>query len=245
MSYRSLVFYTGTGSEQNLTVTFPYLDVTHVNVSFYNTVTEEYDLQDTADWSWLNSTTVTLTNPDTTANGVKIWRSTGFDPLVTFTNASLLNEDDQNMAALQAIYLIEELLDSTALGLAYVDVQIGATNTLALTFVVDSSTGTIGTGELGSLYVPFSCDIISAVLIGDQTGTCEVDVWKAPLASNPPTVSDSIVASAPMTVTAATYSIDSTLTGWTKHIAAGSVLKFKINSTSGFGKLTIVLIAEK
>jgi hypothetical protein len=245
MAYNSVVFYTSTGSEMTVAVTFPYLDVTHVNVSFWNPATEVYDLQDRATWSFATSSTVTLTNTDTSTNGIKIWRNTGTTPLVTFTNASLLNEDDQNTAALQAIYLIEEGADYVVLELIDVDTQIDATNTVALTFVVTNDGAAIDAGAKGSLYIPFSCDIVGAYAFGDASGSCVVDIWVDAAANNPPTNADSITASAPITISTATYSADTTLTGWTTHIVAGSVMRFNIDSVDTFTDLTIVVVVTK
>jgi len=226
MAYRSKVFYTGTGSEQVLSVTFPYLDISHTHVRFDDVLQED----DT--WSWVTESTIALT----AASGavVEIFRSTPYDPMVTFTNASLLNEDDQNMAALQAIYLIEEGDDITT-------VAFNQTRSYAITFVIEGGGVGISTGEKGFLLVPMTCTITSVYALADQTGSIECDIWVAPYADYPPTVANSIVASAPIIITDALKSLDATLTGWTTEIPRNSVLGFNINSNTGVTRLTVSL----
>jgi hypothetical protein len=72
-------------------------------------------------------------------------------------------------------------------------------------------------------------------------GSCIVDVWKAPFASFPPLVANSITASAKPTISAGSTYVDATLTGWTKAINAGDVLAFVISSASTFTQIQIVL----
>lgn len=103
------------------------------------------------------------------------------------------------------------------------------------------TTGVIGVG----LQVRFNCTITSATLLADQTGSIVVDIWKAGYASYPPVVGNSIVASAPPTITSATKSTDSTLTGWTTSISAGDVLYFNINSCSTITNCVLILGVTK
>lgn len=228
MSYRSRVYYTGTGSAQNLSVTFPYLDITHVHI-FVDSVMVEDDT-----WSWLNSQTITVTAA--AGSEVEIRRVTPYDPMVTFTNASLLNQDDQNTAALQAIYLIEE-------GAAFSEVVVDKTRTYALTFVIEGGGGVdIVVGESGSLLIPMSCTINAAYLLANSIGDIEVDIWKSSYANHPSTVADSVVAAAPLVLVNASASLDATLTGWTTTIARNEIITFNVNSCTGMRRLTVVLL---
>jgi len=237
MAYLSRVFYTGTGSEQNLSVTFPYLDISHVH-AYFDDVLQEDDT-----WSWLNSSTITLTA--TAGAVIELRRSTGTTPLVVFTNGSLLNEDDQNMATLQAIYLIEEGAD---FGLILEDIVNAfnlTNNTFAVTFVIDGNGTEIVAGQVGHIQLPFPCTILEAHAYADQTGSIVVDVWKDTYANFPPTDADSITASAPITIDGATKSKDVTLTGWDKEIAAGDVLAYNVDSCTTIQRVTITLVVEK
>lgn len=79
------------------------------------------------------------------------------------------------------------------------------------------------------------------VMTSGGPGNCVLDVWKAPFGSFPPTVANSIVASAPPTIAGGTTYSDATLTGWTRSIAAGDVLAFKITSCATFTQIMLVL----
>jgi len=237
MAYRSKVFYTGTGSEQVLSVTFPYLDISHTHVRFDDVLQED----DT--WSWVTESTIALT----AASGavVEIFRSTPYDPMVTFTDASLLNEEDQNMAALQAIYLIEELLDGQTQLETIVDGFNLANNTFAVTLVVDGGGEAILAGEKGHLQIPFPCTILEAHAYADQSGSIVVDVWKDTYANFPPTDADSITSATPITITDGTKVKDVALTGWTTTISAGDVLSYNVDSCATITRVTITLVVEK
>lgn len=230
--YRSRIFYTGNGSAQNLSIFFPYLDPTHIHV-YFNEV-----LQEDNSWSWLNDATLTIT----AAVGVtiEIRRSTPLDPLVTFTNASLLNEDDQNTAALQAIYLIEEGAD----GVIIIEQLVNNDFDASVVFVIDGGGYTLLTGNHGCLQVPFAGTITSATILADQTGDAVVDIWKDTYDNYPPTDADSITGSAPLTITDGVKAT-ATLTTWNTTLAAGSVLSYNLDSVTAIQRLTVTLKIRK
>ena len=67
--------------------------------------------------------------------------------------------------------------------------------------------------------------------------TIVVDVWKCTYSQfdaggTHPVSGDKITASAPPTISSATKSQDSTLTGWTTAFAAGDILAFNVNSAT-------------
>ena len=115
----------------------------------------------------------------------------------------------------------------------------------AIEFVIGDGVSLVTTGEKGSLQIPFACTITAATLLADQSGSVVVDIWKDSYANYPPTVADTITASAKPTLSTAIKSTDSTLTGWTLSIIAGSILKFNIDSVSTIRQLTIVLNVTK
>ena len=235
MAYRSKVFYTGTGSEQVLSVTFPYLDISHTHVRFDDVLQED----DT--WSWVTESTIALT----AASGavVEIFRSTPYDPMVTFTNASLLNEDDQNMAALQAIYLIEEGADFGYLLNEEVN-NVQTQTDVAVVFIIDAGGAVFETGNRGNMYIPFAGTIVEATLLADQAGDIVVDIWKATYANYPPTDADSITGSAPLTLDGADKAT-AVLTTWDKSVAAGSILSYNIDSVDVITRVTVTLVIRK
>ena len=83
------------------------------------------------------------------------------------------------------------------------------------------------------------------VVTAGGTGSCVIDIWKAPFASFPPVVGNSITASAKPTISSGVTYSDSTLTGWTTAVNAGDVLAFSLTSSSTFTEITIVLEVQQ
>jgi hypothetical protein len=118
------------------------------------------------------------------------------------------------------------------------------TDTSALVFVFDAGTSALTTAPVSDLYVPFKCTIISATLLADQAGSAALDVEKDTYANYPPTGGDSIVASAPPTLTAATKT-QTNVSTWTTSIAAGDTIRVIISSTATVTRLTLILEVRK
>ena len=126
--------------------------------------------------------------------------------------------------------------DSTAaLGLKW------AAQRATLNFVIDGGGSAITTGVKGDVVVDFAGVIESATLLADQSGSIVIDIWKDVYASFPPTVADTITASAKPTLSSADHSQDTTLTGWTTAISAGDVLRFNVDSASTVTRVTLAL----
>jgi len=115
----------------------------------------------------------------------------------------------------------------------------------AIEFVIGGSAIAITTGVKGDLEIPFACTITGVTLLGDQSGSIVVNVWKDTYANYPPTVADKITASAPPTISTATKSQDTTLTGWTTSIAAGDILRFNVDSVTSLTRCTISLMVTR
>lgn len=118
-------------------------------------------------------------------------------------------------------------------------------NTISLTFVIDGGGSTLATGVSGDLEVPFAGTIQQVTMLADQSGSTVVDIWKDTYANYPPTDADSITASAVPTISSATKSQDSTLTGWTTSITAGDILRFNVDSATTITRVTISLKIKK
>ena len=87
--------------------------------------------------------------------------------------------------------------------------------------------------------MPYDGSINSYFALADTTGSIVVDMWKDSYANYPPTDADSITASAPITISAATKATDSTLTGWTKTFVEGDIYIFNVDSCSTITNVTI------
>lgn len=114
-----------------------------------------------------------------------------------------------------------------------------------INFIIDGGGATITTGVKGDIIVDFKCTIVQATLLADQSGSIVVDIWKDTYANFPPVVGDSITASAKPTISSATKSQDSTLTGWTTTINAGDILRFNVDSITTCQRVTLSLKVKR
>lgn len=110
-------------------------------------------------------------------------------------------------------------------------------------FVIDGGGIPIVTGIKGFVPIPYPATITGWTLLADVTGSISVDVWKAPFASYPPTVANTICGGTPPTLSAALSGQLLTLIGWSTAVAAGDVLGFNVSSTSGTITRVTVMIA--
>lgn len=121
------------------------------------------------------------------------------------------------------------------------DADVAALQTGTLNVLMDGGGAPISTGVKGDLVFDFAGTITQATVLGDQTGSIEIDIWKRAYASYPPTVTQSIVASAPPTISSGIKSQDSTLPGWTTSFSAGDVFRFNVNSVTAITRATLSL----
>lgn len=120
--------------------------------------------------------------------------------------------------------------------------ELDAIKTDQITFVVDGAGSAITTGaKKVYVQIPYACTITSWVIIGDPSGSIVFDIWKDTYANFPPTVADTITASAKPTLTTAVKATSSTLTGWTTSIAAGDVLELNVDSATTVTKAILIL----
>jgi hypothetical protein len=112
-------------------------------------------------------------------------------------------------------------------------------------FLIDGAGSALTTGLKGFLEVPFACTITAVRLLADVSGSVVVNIWKDTYANYPPTVADKITASAPPTISGATKSQDTTLTGWTTAIAAGDILAFNVDSATTITRVTVSLTVTR
>jgi len=106
---------------------------------------------------------------------------------------------------------------------------------------VDGAGTAITTGIKGDVTLPYACYIDAARLVADQSGSIVFDIWVDTLANFPPTVADTITASAKPTLSSATNSEDTTLTGWTRALPAGSVVRFNVDSAATVTRVALSL----
>lgn len=114
-------------------------------------------------------------------------------------------------------------------------------STETINVIIDGGGAAITTGVKADLLIPYAATITAARLLADQSGSIVVDIWKDTYANFPPTVADSITASAKPTLSSAQKSEDTTLTGWTTALAAGDYLRFNVDSATTVQRVTLAL----
>jgi hypothetical protein len=106
MSFLAQVSYTGNGSTTQYSITFPYIDVTHVKAYLNGTLTSAYTI---------SSSTLTFTTAPANGVVIRIERETPNDNrLVDFTDGSVLTEQDLDRSADQNFYIAQEITDDSA-----------------------------------------------------------------------------------------------------------------------------------
>jgi hypothetical protein len=107
--------------------------------------------------------------------------------------------------------------------------------------IIDGGASVITTGIKGFIEIPFACTIQAVTLLADVSGSIVVDIWKDTYAAYPPTIADTITASAKPTISSALKSQNTTLTGWNTTVNAGDILGFNVDSVTTIKKVTLSL----
>jgi hypothetical protein len=122
---------------------------------------------------------------------------------------------------------------------------VRAESTGTFCYHIDGSGSAIQAGIQGDIRIPFACTITGAYLLADQTGSIVVDLWKDTYANFPPTVADTITASAKPTITTDVKASDTTLTDWTTTVAAGDIIRVNVDSCTTIQKCLLVVTFKR
>lgn len=114
-----------------------------------------------------------------------------------------------------------------------------------ISILIDGNNAVIQTGIKVDIPFPEACKIVGWTLLADQSGSIVIDLWKDSYANYPPTVADTITASAKPTISSATKNQSTTLTGWTTSIAAGDTIRVKVDSITSLTRATLTLTVIK
>lgn len=134
---------------------------------------------------------------------------------------------------------LRKFLDDDFDGGATVRASPAVTHDLIAVF--DGEGSVLTSGVKGDVRLDFPCKISQWTLLADQPGSIVVDIWKDVYANYPPTVADSITASAKPTLSSADHNTSTSLTGWTTTVLTGDTLRFHIDSASTVTRVTLVL----
>jgi hypothetical protein len=118
-----------------------------------------------------------------------------------------------------------------------------STTEFNIPFIIDGGGSVIQTGLHGGLYLTFPF-LITEIVMGSTdplttSGSIVVDLWVDSYANFPPTVADSITASAKPTISSATKSLQNTFSGWITSIPAGRWLYYNVDSVSSLKRVLI------
>ena len=118
-------------------------------------------------------------------------------------------------------------------------------NNGGISFSMDGGASVISTGQKGYLIAPYSGTINSWTIIAHETGDIVIDVWKAPYASFPPTVADTIAGSEKPTLSSSNKNQDNNLTTWTTSFNSGDIFTINVDSVATVKKVTLILNVTK
>lgn len=173
-----------------------------------------------------------LSNPFTgTSGGLAAFHVAGGSYKITATSGAYTAEWTWVGIGTASEYDFTDITDyiDTAIELATVGLRI------------DNGASVIPTGVHGNIVIPFNCVIQQWTLLANESGSVVVDIWRDTYANYPPTVADTITASAKPTISSSTKGQSSTLTGWTTALTAGDVLRFNVDSITSIKALDINL----
>lgn len=118
--------------------------------------------------------------------------------------------------------------------------------------LVRGATWVRGSGQINTpvndvdIYIPEALEIRQAIILTEGgTGSCVIDIWKDTYANFPPTDSDSITGGNEPEISSGTSYSDPTLSGWTTALAAGDVVRFHLDSSVTFTRISIFLVLRK
>lgn len=113
------------------------------------------------------------------------------------------------------------------------------------TVTFDGGGSTLVVGSKVYVFMPYAGTITKITLIADVSGSVVLDIWKDTYTNYPPTIADTITASAKPTLSSAQKGQDSTLTGWTKTFSAQDTFVINVDSCSTITKLTLIVEATR
>lgn len=116
---------------------------------------------------------------------------------------------------------------------------------VSINFIIDGGGSAITTGVKGFIEIPFAMTIEGWTILGDQSGSIVVDVWKDTYALFPPTVADTIAGTEKPTLATAQKNQDLSLTTWTTSVAAGDIIAFNVDSITTVQRVTVAIRGKK
>lgn len=107
--------------------------------------------------------------------------------------------------------------------------------------VLDGYGAELSVGAQEFFVMPFSGVVTGWDIVGDQSGSLVVDVWKDSYANFPPDSGDSIAGTEKPTLSSEQINQDLNLTTWTTALGTGDVLVFNVDSVTTIEKASVQL----
>jgi hypothetical protein len=135
-------------------------------------------------------------------------------------------------------------------GRAYTKDDAGVTHLLSqdvFGFTINLGDGynIISAGYKGAIKVPYDFVLTKVELVGANTGTIAVDIWRDSPANFPPTDADSIVGSNQPLINTGILYADSSLSTWTVTGNSGDYLAFYVDTCLLFVNVALYLEGRK
>lgn len=111
---------------------------------------------------------------------------------------------------------------------------------------LDGGGAALTTGHKLDVPLPhFGISIEGWTLVADQSGSIVIDLWSDIYGNYPPTVADTITASAKPTLSAAIKNEAASVPTWTKSISRGKTIRVNIDSAATITRATLALSVLK
>lgn len=107
---------------------------------------------------------------------------------------------------------------------------------------LDGGGSAITTGvKLDIPFHEFGARITGWTLVADQSGSIVIDLWKDTYGNYPPTVADTITASAKPTLSSATKNTAASVPTWSAVVQKGQTIRVNVDSASTVTRVTLAL----
>lgn len=114
---------------------------------------------------------------------------------------------------------------------------------VSLVFILDGGDAPVVAGSECDVEVPFDAVITGWTIVADAVGSTVVDIRKADYASYP--TASSIAGTEKPTLSSAQKNQDLGLGTWTTAVAAGDILKARVETVTGLKRISINVRAER
>lgn len=109
-------------------------------------------------------------------------------------------------------------------------------------FIIDGGGSAITSGIKADIMVPYNCTVLGWDIVGDASGTIQVDIWKDTYANFPPTVADTITGTEKPALSSAQKNQDTSLSSWTTSLTRNDWLRINVDSSPAPATVTRVTV---